>query len=201
MGVRCGGMATVRRRTKIVATIGPVSSNHDTMRALVDALHRQPDEPVVDQHVVSGAQDLADHGRSDRQLAVDGHLLADHEDLLVLEQHARRQQVADAELRALQVGDQRERLTGLVLHLAHHRGARRMIVVRAVRKIQADGIDTRVDERPHDVVTRRHGPDRRDDLRPAADSCHVPAAYPPCLILAEDGRIIRRADDTRHGRT
>src|SRR6185437_1289448 len=30
-------MAAVRRRTKIVATIGPVSSNHDTMRALVDA--------------------------------------------------------------------------------------------------------------------------------------------------------------------
>src|SRR3954471_12252004 len=30
-------MAIVRRRTKIVATIGPVSSNHDTMRALVDA--------------------------------------------------------------------------------------------------------------------------------------------------------------------
>jgi pyruvate kinase len=30
-------MATVRRRTKIVATIGPVSSSHDTMRALVDA--------------------------------------------------------------------------------------------------------------------------------------------------------------------
>jgi pyruvate kinase len=30
-------MATVRRRTKIVATIGPVSSSHDVMRALVDA--------------------------------------------------------------------------------------------------------------------------------------------------------------------
>ena len=30
-------MATERRRTKIVATIGPVSSNHDAMRALVEA--------------------------------------------------------------------------------------------------------------------------------------------------------------------
>jgi len=30
-------MAAVRRRTKIVATIGPVSSTHDTVRALVDA--------------------------------------------------------------------------------------------------------------------------------------------------------------------
>jgi pyruvate kinase len=30
-------MATERRRTKIVATIGPVSSNHDAMRGLVDA--------------------------------------------------------------------------------------------------------------------------------------------------------------------
>ena len=37
MGVRWAAMATVRRRTKIVATIGPVSSNHDAMRALVDA--------------------------------------------------------------------------------------------------------------------------------------------------------------------
>jgi pyruvate kinase len=30
-------MATDKRRTKIVATIGPVSSTHDTVRALVDA--------------------------------------------------------------------------------------------------------------------------------------------------------------------
>src|SRR5437660_12190641 len=30
-------MAADRRRTKIVATIGPVSSTHDAMRALVDA--------------------------------------------------------------------------------------------------------------------------------------------------------------------
>ena len=30
-------MATDRRRTKIVATIGPVTSTHDTLRALVDA--------------------------------------------------------------------------------------------------------------------------------------------------------------------
>jgi pyruvate kinase len=30
-------MAAERRRTKIVATIGPVSSTHDQVRALVDA--------------------------------------------------------------------------------------------------------------------------------------------------------------------
>src|SRR3954447_16970193 len=30
-------MAAVRRRTKIVATIGPVSSSHDAVRELVDA--------------------------------------------------------------------------------------------------------------------------------------------------------------------
>ncbi|MDX6425989.1 MAG: pyruvate kinase, partial [Gaiellaceae bacterium] len=30
-------MATDRRRTKIVATVGPVTSTHDAVRALVDA--------------------------------------------------------------------------------------------------------------------------------------------------------------------
>ena len=32
-----GAMASDRRRTKIVATIGPVTSTHDAVRALVDA--------------------------------------------------------------------------------------------------------------------------------------------------------------------
>jgi pyruvate kinase len=32
-----GGIVVDRRRTKIVATIGPVSSTHDAVRALVDA--------------------------------------------------------------------------------------------------------------------------------------------------------------------
>jgi len=68
-----------------------------------------------------------------------------------------------------------------------------------VREIEPDGVDPRVDECAHRVVTRRHGPDRRDDLRPTADSNHVPAAYPDRLILAEDGKS-SYAPTTRHTR-
>ena len=105
---------------------------------------RQADEAVVDQHVVAGPQHLADHRGRDRQLAVDRDLLADDEDLFVLQQHARRGQVADPELRSLQIGDQRERLADLFLHLAHDACAGGVIVLRAVREVQADRVDSRL---------------------------------------------------------
>ena len=97
--------------------------------AVLDLLHREPDEAVVDQDVVAGTQHLADHRGRDRQLAVGGRLLADDDHLLVLQQDARRRQVADPELRALQVGDQRERLPALLLHLAHDLHALGVILV------------------------------------------------------------------------
>ena len=119
---------------------------------LLDLLHGEPDEAVVDQDVVARPQHLADHGRRDRQLAVQPMLLADDDDLLVLQQDARLVELADAELRALEVGDQRERLPGLLLDLAHDGRARRVVFVRAVREVEADRVDARLDELAHSLV-------------------------------------------------
>jgi hypothetical protein len=140
---------------------------------LVHLLHGEANEPVVDQDVVAGAEHLADHCRRDRQLAVDRGLLADDEHLLVLQQDARRRQVADAELRPLQVCDQRERLAGLLLDVADDPGALGVVGVVAVREVEADRVDARVDECPNLLVRRRHGTDRRHDLRPPAGIGHA----------------------------
>ena len=102
-----------------------------------------------------------------------GDLLADDEDLLVLDQEARRRQVADPQLRPLQVGDQRERLARLLLHLAHDLRPLGVILVGAVREVEADRVDAGVDERrgPRRGSTRRGRSSRR------SSSC---ADQPPC---------------------
>ena len=103
-------------------------------------------------------------------------LLADDEDLLVLQEDARLVEVADAELRALEVGDQRERLAGLLLNLADDAGTRGVVFLRAVREIEADRVDPGLDQLAQHVVARRHRPDRRDDLRSPALRCHLAPA-------------------------
>ena len=55
-------------------------------------------------------------------------------------EQARLAQPGDAQLRALQVGDQRERAAELSLHRAGERGAARVLVVGAVREVEADGV-------------------------------------------------------------
>jgi YVTN family beta-propeller protein len=53
--------------------------------------------------------------------------------------------------------------------------ARALLVVdvRAVREVEAHDVHPRVGQRAHGLVRRRHGPDRRDDLRPPAFGAHV----------------------------
>ena len=118
------------------------------------------------------AEHLADDGRRHRQLAVRRALLADDDDALVLDQAPRLVEIADAELGPLQIGDQRERPADLVLDLAHDLRPRRVILVRAVREVEADRVDARVDERADRVMRRRDRPDRRDDLRSASFNHH-----------------------------
>ena len=81
-------------------------------------------------------------------------LLADDDQLLVLEEDARGVEVADAQLRPLEIGDQRKRLAGLGLDLTHDRRAGGMGLVVAVREVETDRIDTRVDERAKRVMRR-----------------------------------------------
>ena len=85
---------------------------------------------------------------------------------------ARRGQVADPQLRALEVGDQRERLAALLLHLAHDLHALGVVLMVPVREVEPDRVDAGVDERANLVVGRRDRPDGGDDLRPAALGSH-----------------------------
>ena len=139
---------------------------------MLDFLHGEPHQAVVDQDVVTGTQHLADHGRRNGQLAVGGRLLADDDHLLVLQQDPRGRQIADPELRALEVGDQGERLADLILHLADDLHALGVILVIAVREIEPDRVDAGVDQRTNLIVGRRDRPDGGDDLRPAALGSH-----------------------------
>ena len=76
-------------------------------------------------------------------------------------------QVADAELRALQVGDDRDRTADLRRDLADEPRALGVLLVRSVREVQPDGVDPRADERAEAVSRVRCRTERRDDLRPA----------------------------------
>jgi len=132
-GITCTRYYGVAARTTSGGLTWIAADHHAADRlALVDLLHPQPNEAVVDQDVVARTEHLADHRRRDGQLAVGRDLLADDEHLFVLQEQTRRLEVADAELRPLQVGDQRERLAALGLHLADRARARSVILVRPV---------------------------------------------------------------------
>ena len=77
----------------------------------LDAVDPQSHVPVVDQHVVPRLEYLADRGRADRQVDAGGPVAvgADH-DLVAAGEHERLGKVGHSELRALEVGDERERL-------------------------------------------------------------------------------------------
>jgi hypothetical protein len=133
-------------------------------RDLVDA---QADEPVVDEDVVAGLQHLADDRGRDGQLAVRRELFRADDDVLPAHEEPRLRQVADAELRALEVGDERDRAADLRRDLAHEPRALRMLLVRAVREVQPHRVDARADEVVEPVGRRRGRSERRDDLRSA----------------------------------
>ena len=83
--------------------------------AILDLLDAQADEPVVDQHVVPRRQHLADHRRRDRQVAVAARPPRRRSTTSSPRASRRgRIEVADAELRPLEVGDERERAPRVV---------------------------------------------------------------------------------------
>ena len=135
--------------------------------AALDLVDAQADEPVVDQHLVTGLEHVSDHRRGDRQLAVPASLLrADHDVIAGVEDY-RLGQLADSELRALQVGDEGNRPADLGCDLAHEPGALGVVLVRPVREVETDGVDARLDQRTQALPRVGSRPERRHDLRPA----------------------------------
>src|SRR5581483_10094329 len=93
-------------------------------------------------------------------------LLRRDDDLLPRREQPRRRQLADAELRALEVGDERERPAGVLGGVANQAGPGAMLRVVGVREVQARRVHPGVDQRREPVVLPARGPDRREDLRP-----------------------------------
>jgi len=74
-------------------------------------------------------------------------------------------QVPDPKLRALQVGDQRDRTADLRGDLAHEPGALRVLGVRAVRQVETHRVDAGADEIRQPVCIGGRRSERRHDLR------------------------------------
>ena len=83
------GIGTPGRLTPLCEVIASAHEHGAASTALLDVVDPQANEPVVDQDVVPRLEHLADHGRSDRQLAVDGRLLRADGDVLSLREHDR----------------------------------------------------------------------------------------------------------------
>src|SRR5262249_16066201 len=131
------------------------------------------DVTVVDQHLVTRAQHLADGRGRDRELAGLAVRADDNGDAVAGRQLHRPREVADADLRPLQVADQGDRPARALLRFAHERRADTVVVMGAVRKIEPRGVHARRDERVELLGRRGCRPDRGDDLRsPRTDGGH-----------------------------
>jgi hypothetical protein len=148
---------------------GPADEDAAARTAALDLLDAQPDVAVVDQHLVPGSQHLGDDGRGDRQLAVLGWnaVGADDRDLRAPLEIDRSGELAHADLRPLEVPDDRDRLPGPFLRLADPARGGRVVVVRPVREVQPCRVHPGRDQRVDLLDGGRRRSDRRHDLRAA----------------------------------
>ena len=98
----------------------------------VRVFHAHVDEPVVDQDLVAGPENLGEHRRHDGKVAGSGRRLSNNVHRVPLDQDACRVEVADPHLRPLEVGDQRQRPAGPLLGLADEARSLAVLLVRAV---------------------------------------------------------------------
>ena len=135
--------------------------------AALDRLDPQPDEPVVDEDVVTSLKDLAHRRGRDRELTVARSFLGGDHDLVTGVERDRAGKLADAHLGALQIGDDRDRAPDLRRELAHEPDPLRMLLVRPVREVQARRVHPRLGDCEEGLPVGRSRTDRCDDLRPA----------------------------------
>src|SRR5262249_18156589 len=88
-------------------------------------------------------------------------------DVLAVPEHDRLREIADAELRPLQVGNERDRPAGLLLRLAHALHALGVVGLRTVRQVEAHGVHAGGHELAQVLRRSRRRPEGRDDLRAA----------------------------------
>ena len=127
---------------------------------------------VVDEDLVAGFEHRAEHVGGDGEVVgAAGVLPRDHDRVAALEEGGS-VEVADPDLRALQVCDQRERAPDRCLHGAHAARAQLVLVVRPVGKVETHSVHAGVDERGERLLVVRRGADGGDDLRAAVGLLH-----------------------------
>ena len=89
-----------------------------------------------------------DHRRRDGKLAVRRSLLRADRDALALPQHDRLLEVADAQLRPLEIGDQCDRMTDVGLRGANALDPLRVLLMRTVREVKTRRVHPRPRQRP-----------------------------------------------------
>ncbi len=166
---------------------GDDAADHDRARcaAVVDPVDPQADVPVVDQHLVARTEDRAEHRRADRDVVSGRELLAGNHDGVAGGERDVGGQIGDAQLRPLEIGDQRDRAPGRRLGCPHDLRRARVVLVRAVRKVQSRTVHPGLDQRRDDGGVGRGRTDRRDDLRPPDVTRHrVQGRRPPAQDAA-----------------
>jgi hypothetical protein len=116
---------------------------------------------VVDQDLVAACEHLADDSRRDGQLHV-GALRPD-DDLLPLAQLQRLGEMANPQLRTLEIGDERDRMAAHRLRSLDEARPLRVLILRAVREVEPGHVHPGLDESRY--ALGRRGAQRGDDLR------------------------------------
>jgi hypothetical protein len=130
-------------------------------------VHRQHDQAVVEQQRVAGAHVARQflvvqaHGVDVARL---GALRVQHEGLAVDQHHLAVGELADADLRALQVGHQRHRLAHLVAVRAHQVRTVDVVLRLAVAEVQPHHVDTGADQALQHLGVAGRGAEGGDDL-------------------------------------
>ncbi len=187
------------RLTPLWEMIVPPTSTSQTRSPAFDFEHAEPDGAVVDEDVEPGLEHGAQYRRRDREVAVLGAVLPGDRHRTAAHELHRFGQIADAELRPLEVCDQRNGPSGLVSSRPDRRRPVGMILVRTVGEVEPRTVDD-PHQRQQSLGRGGRRPDGGDDLRAAWDDGHrlqasraAPAETPTNRDSAHDCRALPRS--------
>ena len=109
---------------------------------------------------------LTDNRGANGEIAVKRAVAGD-EDLVARVEPHRCRQLAHSELRALEIGDQRDRPTELLVRGPDHPRVLGVLLLRSVREVEASAVHARSGEPGDELLRRGCRPKGRHDLRAA----------------------------------
>jgi hypothetical protein len=155
-----------------VSPHGPTHDHGRESAGAFDLVDAKADEAVVDQDLVARVEDTEQCGGHDRQVAVRRMPFPGDRHPVPFDEHPGSLEVADPNLRALEVCDEGERTPGALLRLPHETRALAVLLMGAVGEVEPRRVHARRHE-PVDHLDARGGrPDRAHDLRTAEAVAH-----------------------------